>query len=204
MSIARKTSRRMLAWIDDVGGYLICFGDEVLLGQPASASSTSGRAEIPILADLSRRHASIRREGESYVLTPIHRVRIAGQQLAGATLLADSTLIELGEAVRLRFRKPHALSATAVLTIESHHKTDPAVDNILLMSESCVFGAGRHSHIQCRRWTSEFVLFRRGEELHFRTSAGVHLNGAPASSAGVVAGNCRVECDDFAMSFEEI
>lgn len=200
MSIDRKTGRRLLVWIDGVGGYLVCLSDELLLGQPAGSSG----ADIPILADLSRRHATIRREGEAYVLTPIHHVSIAGKQLTGPTLLTDDTLIELGEAVRLRFRKPHALSATAVLTLESHHKTDPAVDHILLMSESCVFGSGQHSHVQCRQWPDDFVLFRRGEELQFRTSAAVSLDGAATDTAGVITSNCRVESDYFAMSFEEV
>ncbi|MCG8448192.1 MAG: hypothetical protein MI725_01255 [Pirellulales bacterium] len=200
MTRERQPGKRMLVWIDGVGGYLVCLGDEVMLGQPAGSSG----AEIPILADLSRRHATIHREGGSYVLTPIHQVRMAGQQLAGPTVLTDDTLIELGEAVRLRFRKPHALSATAVLELESHHKTDPAVDRILLMSESCIFGSRPHSHVFCRHWPEDLVLFRRGDDLHFRTSTEVQLDGAPVRSGGIITGNSRLESDYFAMSFEEI
>ena len=200
MSMDRDPGKRMLAWIDGVGGYLICMSDEVLLGQPAGSKG----AEVPILADLSRRHATIRREGGDYVITPIHEVSLDGQKLSGPSVLTDGALIELGEAVKIRFQKPHALSATGVLTIESHHKTDPAVDRILLMSESCVFGSNSHSHVYCRNWPEDFVLYRRGDDLHFRTSAKVHVDGVETGSGGLVSGTSRLECDYFSMSFEEI
>jgi len=195
-----KISKRVVAWIDGVGGYLICLGDEVMLGQPTDSTGV----EIPILADLSRRHASIRREGEAYVITPIHRVSIDGNELAGPTVLKDGTLVELGEAVRLRFRKPHALSTTAILTLESHHKTEPAVDGIVLMSESCVLGPQPQSHILCRKWTDDLVLFRRGEDLQFRTAASVEVDGVAVTSRGAVTGNTRIDGPDFALSLEEI
>ncbi len=186
----RETSRRVVAWIDGVGGYLICLGDEVMLGQPTGA----GGAEIPILADLSRRHATIHRERESYVITPIHRVRVDGTELQGPVVLKNGSLIELGESVRLRFRKPHALSSTAVLTLESHHKTEPAVDGIVLMSDSCILGTQPQSHIACRGWTEDLVLFRRGEDLRFRSAA----------LGGIITDNTRIDGDDFALSFEEL
>ncbi len=199
----QEQGKRFVAWIDGVGGYLICLGNELVLGQP-----TGGGADIPILADLSRRHATIRREGESYVLTPIHKVRVDAQELTGPQVLKDNSLIELGDAVRMRFRKPHALSGTAVVTIESHHKTEPAVDSIVLMSESCVLGSQSQSHIHCRKWTDDIVLFRRGEDLQFRTSASVKLNsevdGEAASSGGLVTHGTRIEGENFSLSVEEI
>lgn len=196
----RAASKRVVAWIDGVGGYLICLGDEVMLGQPTD----SGGADIPILADLSRRHATIRREGEAYVINPIHRVQLNGVELTGPQVLKDNSVIELGETVRLRFRKPHALSSTAVLTLESHHKTEPAVDGIILMSESCVLGAQPQSHIFCRSWTDDLVLFRRGEDLQFRTAAKVELDGEPDVSAGLVRDGTRIDGETFTLSFEEI
>ncbi len=197
--------KRIVTWIDGVGGYLICLGDEVVLGQPAGG----GGADIPILADLSRRHASIRREGEAYVLTPIHRVSIDGVELKGPQVLRDGVLIELGDSVRLRFRKPHALSGTAVLSLESHHKTDPAVDGIVLMSESCVLGSQPQSHIPCRGWTDDVVLFRRDDQLQFRTAAAVEVDGAAASGGtatggGVIADRTCINGETFSLSFEEV
>ena len=57
---------------------------------------------MPILGDLSSRHARIRRDGEGYLIEALRRG--AGRRPAGASdvgLLRDGSRIELGEAVRL-------------------------------------------------------------------------------------------------------
>lgn len=200
MTDPRTPSRRIVAWIDEVGGYLICLGNEICLGQPSAAPG----ADIPILADLSRRHAIIRREGEAYVLSPIHQVELDGIRLKEPTLLTDGAEIKLGESVRLRFRKPHALSTTACLTLESHHSTQMAVRNVVLMSESCVLGPQSHSHICCPKWKADLVLFRDGDRLRFRTQTLVEVNGEPGASEQAICQSCRIEGEDFALSIEEI
>jgi hypothetical protein len=183
----RKPGKRLVAWIDAVGGFLVCLGDEIVLGQPAA----DGSVDVPLLADLSRRHAIIRRDAEAYVLTE-------------SVVLRDKSLIRLGDAVELRFRKPHALSNTAVLEIVSHHRTEPAVDGIVLMSESCILGPQAHSHVRCRQWTSDMVLFRRGDQLMCRTQAPVEVDGQTCVGQTAVGGNCRIESEEFALSLEEI
>ena len=109
----RNRGKRIVAWIDAVGGFLVCLGDEIVLGQPAA----DGSVDVPFLADLSRRHAIIRREGEAYVLTPLQRTTVDGRPVTESVVLRDKSMIKLGDAVELRFRKPHALSNTAVLEI---------------------------------------------------------------------------------------
>lgn len=196
----REKGKRLVAWIDAVGGYLICLGDEIVLGQP----SEGGDADVPILADLSRRHAIIRRENEAYVLTPLQKTLVDGKPVDGPTLLRDKCVVRLGEAVDLRFRKPHALSGTAVLEIVSRHKTEPAVDGVVLMSESCILGPQSHSHVRCRDWTSDLVLFRRGAELMCRTQTAIEVDGVASVGQAAVLGNCRIESEEFSLSLEEI
>ncbi len=196
----RDRGQRIVAWIDAVGGFLICTGDEIVLGQP----SREGGVDVPILGDLSRRHAVIRRDREAYVLTPLHRTCVDSRQITEPTVLRDRATIRLGDGVELRFRKPHALSSTAVLEIASRHRTDPAVDGIVLMSESCILGPQSHSHIRCPDWTSDLVLFRRGEHLMCRTQSPLEIDGQTCVGQASVAPNCRIECDEFALSLEEI
>ncbi len=196
----RERGQRLVAWIDAVGGFLVCLGDEIVLGQP----SEGGDADVPILADLSRRHAVIRREGEAYVLAPLQKTALDGRVIDEPTLLRDKSLIRLGDAVELRFRKPHALSGTAVLDIVSRHKTEPAVDGIVLMSESCILGPQSHSHVRCDEWTSDLVLFRRGKELMCRTQSPIEVDGVACAGQTSVAGNCRIESEEFSLSLEEI
>ena len=84
------------------------------------------------------------------------------------TVLADNQLIQLGDNVRIRFNKPHALSATARLTLESHHKTQPSADAVLLMADSCVLGPNRHCHVRCRNWQRDVVVYRQNDQLFCR------------------------------------
>src|SRR5262249_315525 len=60
------TGRGFLLWIDGVGGYLVCLGARVSLGQPAG-----WQVDVPIMADLSRLHAWIERDGEGYSLRAV-------------------------------------------------------------------------------------------------------------------------------------
>ena len=197
----REPGRRFVAWIDAVGGYMICLGDEVVLGQPTASGPP---ADVPILGDVSRRHAVLRRDGEAYVITPIHSVTVDGVKLAGPTVLRDGALMQLGDSVVLRFRKPHALSASAVLSFESRHKTEPAVDAVVLMAESCILGPQSHCHIPCRKWPGEMVLVQRDGQLMFRTNMPVELDGEPAGKLAAVGEGSRLESDEIALSFEEI
>ena len=132
----RRTGPRFLMWVDGVGGYLVCMADEVLLGQ---AIANSG-ADIPIVGDLSRHHATIARQGENYVIRPHATTRVEGRELTSPRCLRDGDEIELGPSFRMRFRQPHPLSATSRLDFLSHHRTQPATDGVLLMANSCILG----------------------------------------------------------------
>jgi len=150
-----ENPKRALLWVDAVGGFLVCLDDTIAIGQPSPGESVA----LPILADLSRRHAVIRRDAGAYVLEPLQRTLVEGREIKSPTVLADNQLIQLGDNVRIRFNKPHALSATAKLTLESHHKTQPSADAILLMADSCVLGPNRHCHVRCRNWQRDVVVY---------------------------------------------
>ena len=196
----RQPGKRVVAWIDEVGAYLVCLGNEIVLGQP----SAEGGVDVPILADLSRRHAVIRRESEAYVLVPLHQTAVDGREIAEPTVLRDKSVIKLGPGVEIRFRKPHALSATATLEMVTRNRIEPAVDGIVLMSESCILGPHGHSHIRCRRWQDELVLFRRGDQLMCRTTSPVEVDGEPGATQAAIGPTCRIEGDQFALTLEEL
>jgi hypothetical protein len=190
----------MLLWIDAVGGYLVCLGDEIVLGPPTPEAA----ADVPILADLSRRHAVIRRDGEGYSIEPVQRVKIDGRQLSGTTTLSDGQVIELGEGVEIRFRRPHALSASARLEMVSRHRTDPAVDAILLMAESCVMGPAWHNHLVCRDWTDDVVLYRQDDQLICRSSGPLEVDGIEYEDSAPVGPGSRVEGEGFSLTIEAL
>ena len=51
---------------DAVGGYLVCLGQEIVLGQAVPGADV----DVPIFGNLARRHGVIRRDAEGYIVTP--------------------------------------------------------------------------------------------------------------------------------------
>lgn len=195
-----ENPRRALLWVDAVGGFLACMDDAVVLGQPAPGE----RIAVPILADLSRRHAVIRRDAGAYVIEPLQRTWVDGREITAPFVLSDNQLIQLGDNVRVRFTKPHALSATALLTIESHHKTQPSADAVLLMADSCVLGPNRHCHVRCRNWQRDVVVYRQGDRLFCRASEPVSVDGVAASAENEIQSGVRVEGEAFSFTWETV
>ena len=191
---------RFRLWIDAVGGYLVCLADQVVLGQAIPGN----KVDIPILGDLSRRHAIIRRQGEGYFIEPNHAVSVERQPVHEATLLSDGDEISLGSSVRLRFRKPHVLSATARLEFVSRHSTSPSADGILLMAESCVLGPRWQNHVVCRNWSADVILYRQDEKLYCRAMDSIQIDGQWTEGRGRIGENSRIAGADFALSLEVV
>ncbi len=189
-----------MLWVDAVGGFWVCLADEVTLGQPVRL----GGVDIPILADISSRHARIRRDGEGYLIEAIREVRLNGREVENLASLSDGGRIALGERVRLVFRRPHALSATARLDFASHHRTQPSADAVLLMADSCILGPHPRSHIVCPDWPHEVVLYRHDEDLYCRTSGCWTVDGNRCQDRGRLTRNSRVEGEGFSLKLEEI
>lgn len=195
-----QTGDRFLLWVDAVGGYLVCLANEVVIGQAAPGN----KIDLPLKGDLSRRHAIIRREGENYLLEPLAEVRVEGRLITSATHLSDGTELEFGSGVKLRFRKPHVLSASARLEFTSRHRTQPYADGILLMAESCVLGPKWHNHVVCRDWADDLVLYRHDHELYCRSMRPLEIDGQIIDGRGRITRSSHISSEDFSLSLEEI
>lgn len=193
-------SPRFLMWVDGVGGYLVCEGEEVVFGPPLA----DGRVDVAVQGDLSRSHAAVRRCGEGYLLVPRRETYLDGEQITEPAPLADGKIIQLGDTVQIRFRKPHALSSTARLEIISRHRTQPPVDAVLLLADTCILGPNPNAHVVCRRWDQEVVLFRKQGELACRTKGVMEIDGEVRESSNLLTRNSRVSGEDFAFSLEEM
>lgn len=198
-SDAANLGVRFLLWVDAVGGYFVCLDDKIEIGQAAP----SNQVHLPILADLSQRHARLRREGESYILEPMSTVRVNGVNQDQTILLSDQDEVEMGP-VRMRFRQPHALSSTARIDLLSRHRTHPFADSILLFAESCVLGPASHNHIVCRDWPSDVVLFRSGDKLCCRSMEPLEVDGTPCNSKAELRMDSRICGEDFSMTLEPL
>src|SRR5262245_27153102 len=73
---------RFLLWIDGVGGYLICLGNRIALGQ----ATPEANVDVPLFADVSRFHATLTRDAEGYLLEAARTVRVNNQEVTRALL----------------------------------------------------------------------------------------------------------------------
>ncbi len=192
---------RFLLWIDSVGGFLVCLKDEVLLGQPGCGDEV----DIPIMGDVSRRHARIRRDGEGYLIEAIREVRLDGRKVETVASLLDGSRIEVGRGVRLVFRKTNGLSATARLDFASAHHTEPRTDGVLLMAESCIVGPRRHSHVVCPFWKQELILYRHNGALYCRTPGAMEIDGVRYQDrGGPLRPDSHIRNDQFSLGLEPV
>ena len=139
----RRPKGRFLLWVDGVGGYLVCMDDRIVLGRAGADS----HADVPLMGDLSRNHATLVRNGEGYLLQAHHASFVNGKPVAEQVVLRDGDVIRLGSTVELEFRQPSPVSATARLAIVSRHRLPLAVDGVLLMAETCIVGEAAQAHI---------------------------------------------------------
>jgi hypothetical protein len=196
---SNPSPERFVLWVDGVGGFLVCLNDRVVIGQAAPGNPV----DVPILADLSRHHVYIRRE-DRYLLEPLGEVWVEGRPVHGTTVLSEGDEIRLGSGVQLRFRQPHALSATASLELLSNHRTQPSADAILLMADSCVLGPKWQNHVVCRDWSNDVVLYRRDGGLYCRAMEGIEVDGRFCEGQQRLTWDSHVTGSDFSLSLERI
>ncbi len=177
---------------------MVCLADEIWIGQAAPGNAIA----VPIQAELARKHAKLVRSGEGYVLEAEHPVSMGDRPLSGKRVLTDGDEFELGRGVRLRFRQPHSLSASARLEVLSPHRTQPRADGILLMAESLVLGPNWQDHVVCKDWEGDVVLYRQGIDLICRSSEPVQIDGVSYESRGPLRPHSHVAGEAFSFSLE--
>ena len=192
---------RFLLWVDDVGGYLVCPDDAVVLGR-AGAEST---ADVAILGDLSRRHAVVVRDadGSDYRIKAVQATFVNGKAVTEAPL-NDGDVIRLGSTVELEFRRPSPFSATARLRLVSRHRLPLAVDGVILMAETCIIGSNRQAHIAASGLDGPVVLYRQGAGLCCRGPGTFEVDGTAGSGRLAITTASRVLGDGFSFSLESL
>jgi hypothetical protein len=198
---SEQQADRFVLWIDSVGGYWVCLSDTVTLGQPGCGPEV----DIPILGDISRRHARIRRDGEGYLIESLRDVRVNGRRVQTVASLVDGDTIELGHGVRIVFRRPSPLSATARLEFASRHHTQPRTDGVLLMADSCLLGPKPHSHVVCQHWPQQVVLYRHQGRLYCRSAGEMKIDGVRCvDHGGPLERNCQIVFERFSLGLEAL
>jgi hypothetical protein len=174
--------------------------DQIVLGRAGADS----HADVPVMGDLSRHHATLVRDGDGYVLRASQPTFINGQVVESAVPVHDGDVIRLGSTVELEFRQPSPVSATARLAIVSRHRLPLAVDGVLLMAETCIIGSSPQAHIPAPGMDDPIVLYRQGAALWCRASGGFEVDGRACAARAPLTLQSSVLGDGFSFSLEPL
>ena len=168
----RRPPLQYLLWIDGVGSYLVCLGERVTVGgpnmgdtSPEDLGSQQRSADVALLANLSRCHATIVRNGEGYYLDAHAPTKVAQREVHERMSLHNGYTIELGGSAMLRFCLPTELSASARIEFVSDHRPPRSVDGVVLMDDTCLLGPGNENHVRCNEWPGSVLIFRKDNRL---------------------------------------
>jgi hypothetical protein len=193
-----EASPRFLLWIDGVGGYLVCLGNRLTFGQ-----ATQHGVDVPLVADVSRIHATLTRDAEGYLLETVRPVRVNSQNVTRA-LLRSNDRITLGATCELRFRQPAPVSTSAVLEIVSGHRLPRSVEGVLLMAETLILGPGPHAHVEVPELARPVILYRHKDGIGLRHAGAVTVNGEHASERCVLGPHAQVVGEEITFALEPV
>lgn len=188
---------RFLLWIDGVGGYLVCLDGRITIGQ----ATPEALVDVPFYADISRHHATLTRDGGSYLAAASRPMQVNGQP-AETALLQAGDRITLGASCQLQFSQPVPVSATARLDLASGHRLSLAVDAVLLMADTLLIGPGAQVHIQIQDLPHNLVLFRQKEGLGLRYPGAFQVDGQRCTERAQLGPNSKVVIDDICFAIE--
>jgi hypothetical protein len=186
-----------LLWVDGVGGYLVCLGSRVTLGQ----ATPDAAVDVPVFADISRHHATLTRDAEGYLLEAVRPVQVNGQKVERA-LLQSGDRLTLGASCQFVFRQPVPVSASARLELVSGHRLHLAVDAVLLMADTLVLGPDSQVHVAVPDLKQPLFLFRQKEGLGVRYAGNLTMAGQPFKERAAIMPGVPVVMDDCSLTVE--
>ena len=130
------SSDHSILQVDGIGGLLLLRKDVVTVGTSASSAESF---DVCLQTEGTTNTIRIRRDGDDYFAESNSPFGVNGQQVTRRLLTTGDTLA-VGSRGRLRFVKPVAASGSAVLQITGSRMTKRDIRNIVLMSDSLLFG----------------------------------------------------------------
>jgi hypothetical protein len=190
---------RLLLWIDGVGGFLVCLGNRITLGH----AGLDAAVDVPILADVSRHHATVQRDPEGYFLEAVRQVQVNSQRVDKA-FLHSGDRITLGNSCQFIFTQAVPVSASARLDLTSGHRLWHALDGVLMMAETLILGPGPQVHILVPDLNQPLILFRQKNGLAARYSGNLWVNNQPCQERCMLEPGARLATEDVVLTLEKI
>ncbi|MBI1832341.1 MAG: FHA domain-containing protein [Planctomycetes bacterium] len=189
-------------WIDGVGGYLLCLSHCVTIGQ--AQAQVHAQADIALLADVSRHHATLHRDAEGYWLEALRPVQIHGKPIA-KEFLRSGDRFTLGKSCQLQFWQPAPTSISARLDMVSGHRFAEPVQAVLLMADTpIVIGPAAQSHIQVPEMTQPLILFRDKTGMSARLPGTLSTQGKEFQERAPFEPGTTLATDQITLALERI
>jgi hypothetical protein len=197
--VTEQPAQRFLLWIDGIGGFLLCLGNRITIGQ----ATAEAFVDVPICADVSRVHAALTRDSEGYLFEAL-RTSFVNDHPAEKALLRPGDRVTLGNSCCLKFGQPVPVSATARLDVASGHRLPLALDAVFLMADTLVLGPGPQAHIVMPDLAQPVVLFRNKDSLGVRCPGKLQVDGQACKDRAVLGAAAKVSGEDFSFAVETV
>lgn len=200
-TVWKSQCERYVLWIDGVGAFQLFVGQSFLIGGPTLEHPS---ADICLLANISRKHATLSRDAEDWFIRPHSSTVVSGRTVSDRALLKSGDEIRLAERVRLGFRIPSMLSGSAVIDFESPHRPAQSVNGIILMTDTCLLGPRSDHHVCCPDWPDMVVLFTQAGQLKCRSAMPLNVNDVRVRDAADLHDGAIVTGHDLRFRVERL
>jgi hypothetical protein len=173
-------------WIDSVGGYLTFTKPVIRIGQAGCDDN-----DVGILADISGRHAELRRGKTGPILLAFGDTTVNGAEGSGF-LLRDGDRIRM-RSVELIYHQPLAWSSTSRLEIVSRHRLPLALDGIVMLGDTCIVGPRRDAHLPAPTWESSIFINWHKDRYWVRGPEALKIDGKEYTGWGPLSPTSEVE-----------
>jgi tetratricopeptide (TPR) repeat protein len=196
---SKTPTRKFHLWIDGIGGYLVCLGARVTIGQINSETPV----DIGIQADIPRQTAALQRENEGYLVESSRTISLNGKPTE-KSLLQCKDRIELAPKVGFDFRLPVPGGNSARLEPLTARRLPNGIDGILLMHEWLLLGPSNVSHVLIPDLKSNLSIRRKADQLFIGFAGEFLVNGLAAKDRVEIDGMTVVEGDGFSFAVEPV
>ncbi|MEM7198694.1 MAG: hypothetical protein AAF628_00395 [Planctomycetota bacterium] len=195
--------------VDEGGEFLVVRGDTITVG-----NVRDGHADLPVLANISGRHARIVRSMSFHGGMQDRIVAERGELYAGGERviehrLNDGDRVRLGSVLDLTYRVPSKRSLTAMLTLGSGFQV-AGTDKVLLMKDRgrdgrILIGPVPDAHVRVPHDQPEIELFTDADgRVRVRFEGRADLGGRPISGEHPVEAGAVVRCGEVAFVLQPL
>ncbi len=198
-----QDNQQFMLWVDSIGGFLVCPSQINIIG----CAIAQANIEIPIMADLSRRHVKIEAVNDTHLIRPLThlaKIELAGQPIATAAPWGAGKILELDGGVKIEYTRPHQSSSSARLNLISRHRTHPWSDAVLLANDKLILGPDPNNHIYCPHWSHNVTLFQREGVWYCQSNQSYRVDSQSVQGTASLTGRSRISGTDFSVGLETV